>query len=67
MYNGDAHKGVLTSIVCMLHDSHELNGIVSESFDTFEDVLREFLICTNATLGRRNPNVSLIDLRTFWF
>ena len=48
-------------VVGMLHDGHELNGIVAQSLDAREHVLGELLVRGNAQLGRRNADVGLVD------
>jgi len=50
-----------TGVVCMLHDCHQLYGVVSEVLDTWEDIARELLVGRNLGLGRRNANVGFVD------
>lgn len=45
----------------MFHDSHELDNIVPESLDTWEGILGEFLVGSNAGLGSRNSDVRLVN------
>lgn len=48
-------------VVRMLHDSHELDDIVSQMLDSRQDVGRELLVGRNLGLGRRDANVCLVD------
>jgi len=58
---------VLTSVIGMLHDRHELNCIITETFDSPEDVLGEFFVRPHARLRSGDTNVRLVHLDCFWF
>src|SRR5690242_28446 len=38
-------------VVRVLHDSHELDGVVAQVLDSWEDVLCKLLVCSNLALG----------------
>ena len=42
--------GAPTGVIGMLHDSHELDGVVSEIFDSRKDILSEFVVCSYPSL-----------------
>ncbi|KAG5296014.1 hypothetical protein I7I50_08969 [Histoplasma capsulatum G186AR] len=50
-----------TGVVCMFHDSHELDGIVSQAVDAREHVLCKLLIGSHAGLGGGDADVGLVD------
>lgn len=45
----------------MLHDSHELDDVVTKIPDTRKRVSGELLVCTDPVLARRNTDMGLID------
>jgi hypothetical protein len=50
-----------TGVVCVLHDSHELDGVVTQMLDSGEDVLCELLVCGDLALRRGDTDVCLVD------
>ena len=53
----------------MLHNRHELDGVVTQLLDTREDVAREFNISSNTVFACRDPDMSFVDaraLRGWW-
>ena len=51
----------------MLHNRHELNRIVPETFDSPKDVLCKFFVPPYAHLCGRDTNVRLVHFDRFWF
>jgi hypothetical protein len=49
------------SIVCMLHNRHQLYGIVAQVLDAGEDVVRELFVCSNSRLGGGDTDVGFVD------
>ena len=47
----------------MLHNRHELDGIVAQPLDTREGITCEFCVCSNAIFARRDPDMSFIDTK----
>ena len=45
----------------MLHDRHELNGIIAECRDAWENILCELVKCPHAALFSRHSDVGLIN------
>lgn len=45
----------------MLHDGHELNGVVSQILDSGEDVSGKLLIRADTRLRSGNPDMSFIN------
>lgn len=45
----------------MLHDGHQLNGVIAEILDPRQHVLGELLVRRDSGLGRRNADVCLVD------
>ena len=56
----------LTSIICVLHDRHELNDIVPQIPDTRERIACELLVCADPILGSRDPDVCLVYACALW-
>ena len=50
----------------MLHNRHELDGIVAQLLDTREDIAREFGIGSNTMFTRRDPDMGFVDARALW-
>ena len=58
-----------TGIVCVLHDGHELDGVVAKVFDARQDVVGELLVGCDLWIGRGDANMSLVNpqaLRLWW-
>lgn len=51
-------------IVCMLHDGHQLDDIVTQVLDPREDILRKLLVGSNLWLGRGDADVSFVYTST---
>ena len=58
---------ILTSVIGMLHGRHELNRIITETFDPPKDVLCEFFVRPYTGLCSRDTNVCLVHFDCFWF
>jgi hypothetical protein len=50
----------------MLHDGHQLYGIVTQSMYPRKHICREFFIGANTVFGRRNSNMGLIYSYRSW-
>lgn len=55
-----------TGVVCMLHNSHELDDIVAKILDAWEHVLGELLVGCYSELGRRDTDMCLIYTNALW-
>jgi hypothetical protein len=55
----------LTGIICVLHDSHKLDDVVSKLLDTRKGIFGEFLVGSNAGLRGGDPNMSFVDFGAF--
>lgn len=53
-----------TGVVGVFHDSHQLDGIVSQVLDARESVGSELFVACNFGLGRRDSDVSFVDAST---
>ena len=47
----------------MLHNRHELDGVVAQPLDAREGITCELCVCPNAILARRDSDMSLIDTK----
>ena len=50
----------------MLHNCHELDGVVAQLLDAREDIARELCVSSNAMFARRDPNMGFIDAWALW-
>lgn len=48
-------------VVCMLHDGHELDGVVTQAVDAREHVRGELFVSSHAGLGRGDADVGFVD------
>ena len=51
-----------TCIISVLHNSHQLYGVVPQVLDSFKDILGEFLIRAHTRLLSRDSNMAFVDL-----
>lgn len=49
----------------MLHDRHELDGVVTQPLDTREGITGELCVRSNAIFAGRDPDMSFIDTKAF--
>lgn len=47
----------------MLHNRHELDGVVAQPLDAREGITCELCVCPNAILARRDSDMSFIDTK----
>ena len=47
----------------MLHNRHELDGVVAQLLDTREDITRKLCVGSDAIFVRRDPDMSFIDTK----
>ena len=50
-----------TSIISVLHDSHELNRIVTKIFDSWQDISGELSVCANSWFLGSDSHVGFVD------
>lgn len=55
-----------TSIVCVLHDSHELDDIIAQMLYSRKHVLCELFVCRHSQFGRGNSYVCFVHTDAFW-
>lgn len=53
----------LTSVVCVLHDSHHLDTVVPELLDPGQQILLKFLVRPDLGLRGGDPDVRFVDLQ----
>lgn len=53
-------------VVCMFHNSHELDDIIAKILDAWEHVLGELLVGCDSELGRRDTDVCLVYTNALW-
>ena len=58
---------ILTSVIRMLHNRHELNRIITKIFDSSKDVLCKFFVRAYTHLCSGDTNVRLVHFDRFWF
>lgn len=55
-----------TSIVSMLHNSHQLDSIVAKVSNSGKQFVGELVVCSDTLLRRRNSDVSFIHSNALW-
>src|ERR1700744_3184290 len=53
-------------VVCVLHNSHQLNRVVTQIFDSGQHILSEFLVRADTLFWSGNADMSLIDYSCSW-
>ena len=51
------------TIICMLHNRHHLNRIVTKLLNPRQNIIGKLAVCTNASLFLRHADMTLINIR----